>query len=100
MQTISQQAAAHFLYAERLRHGTHDQVWITNAGKCDKHHPVCELVDDPSRDLHCQAGFADAARSKERYQTRRREQVAHFGDRVLATDEAAERRGQRPGVRR
>ena len=99
MQMIYQGAAAHFLDAERLRHRTDDQVWITNAGERDEDNAVRELVHYPGCDLYRQASLADAAGPEQRYQTTCGKQVAHFGDLALATDKAAERRRQDPGGR-
>jgi hypothetical protein len=97
MQMIYQGAAAHFLDAERLRHRTDDQVWITNAGESDEDNAVRELFHYPGYDLDRQASLADAAGPDQRYQTTPGKHVTHRGELAFATDKAAERRRQDPG---
>jgi hypothetical protein len=74
-----------------------DQVRLGQRCQFDQADAVGKLCAAHLRDLQRQACLADPARTRERHQATRKQQLADFGDLPLAANEAGEANGQARG---
>ena len=60
-QEVKQRLTGSLFEAERLSNGGHDQLRITDGGQAHEKDAIREVIEQVSRHLQPQAGFADAA---------------------------------------
>ena len=102
-QGLLQRLARGFLDAEHLRQRAAHQRRIEQRGEVDEPDAVPKGIEHFGGSLQCQPRLADAAGSRQRQQSRRRQQPLEFGDLPLAADEGREHLrqvGARPIERR
>ena len=81
------EGTTHFVDTERVRHGWEDQTRIRQRSQRQERDPIRVGWSHPSADLDGNLGFANAARSCQRQQTRVGQQTENRVDVRYAADE-------------